>query len=56
VYVASLFYSPEVYIIEGGKYVNVTISNAEILTDDNRATDIEVNFEIVYPNKPTAQL
>jgi hypothetical protein len=56
VYIASLFYSPEVYIIEGGKYVNVTISNAEILTDDNRATDIEVNFEIVYPNKPTAQL
>lgn len=56
VYVASLFYSPEVYIIEGGKYVNVTISNAEILTDDNRATDIEVNFEITYPNKPTAQL
>lgn len=56
VYVASLFCSPEVYIIEGGKYVNVTISNAEILTDDNRATDIEVNFEIVYPNKPTAQL
>ena len=56
VYVASLFYSPEVYIIEGGKYVNVTILNAEILTDDNRATDIEVNFEIVYPNKPTAQL
>ena len=55
-YVASLFYSPEVYIIEGGKYVNVTISNAEILTDDNRATDIEVNFEITYPNKPTAQL
>lgn len=56
VYVASLFYSPEVYIIEGGKYVNVTISNADILTDDNRATDIEVNFEIVYPDKPTAQL
>ena len=56
VYVASLFYSPEVYIIDGGKYVNVTISNAEILTDDNRATDIEVNFEIVYPNKPTAKL
>ena len=56
VYVASLFYSPEVYIIEGGKYVNVTISNAEILTDDNRATDIEVNFEITYPNKSTAQL
>ena len=56
VYVASLFYSPEVYIIEGGKYVNVTISNAEILTDDNRATDIEVNFEITYPNKPSAQL
>jgi hypothetical protein len=56
VYVASLFYSPEVYIIEGGKYVNVTISNAEILTDDNRATNIEVNFEITYPNKPTAQL
>lgn len=56
VYVASLFYSPEVYIIESGKYVNVTISNAEILTNDNRATDIEVNFEITYPNKPTAQL
>jgi len=56
VYVASMFYSPEVYIIENGKYVNVTISNAETLTDNNRATDIEVSFEITYPNKPTAQL
>jgi hypothetical protein len=55
-YIASMFYSPEVYIIENGKYVNVSISNAETLTDNNRATDIEVNFEITYPNKPTAQL
>ena len=56
VYIASMFYSPEVYIIENGKYVNVTISNAETLTDNNRATDIELSFEITYPNKPTAQL
>ena len=56
VYISSMFYSPEVYIIENGKYVNVTISNAETLTDNNRATDIEVSFEITYPNKPTAQL
>ena len=56
VYVASMFYSPEVYIIENGKYVNVTISNAETLTDNNRANDIEISFEITYPNKPTAQL
>jgi len=56
VYIASMFYSPEVYIIENSKYVNVTISNAETLTDNNRATDIEVSFEITYPNKPTAQL
>jgi hypothetical protein len=56
VYIASMFYSPEVYIIENGKYVNVTISNAETFTDNNRATDIEVSFEITYPNKPTAQL
>ena len=55
-YIASMFYSPEVYIIENGKYVNVTISNAETLTDNNRATDIELSFEITYPNKPTAQL
>jgi hypothetical protein len=55
-YIASMFYSPEVYIIENGKYVNVTISNAEILTDNNRTTDIELSFEITYPNKPTAQL
>jgi len=55
-YISSLFYSPEVYIIENGKYVNVTISNAETLTDNNRTTDIEVSFEITYPNKPTAQL
>jgi len=26
------------------------------LTDNNRATDIELSFEITYPNKPTAQL
>ena len=56
VYISSMFYSPEVYIIENGKYVNVSISNAETLTDNNRATDIEVSFEITYPNKPTAQL
>jgi hypothetical protein len=56
VYISSMFYSPEVYIIENGKYVNVTISNTETLTDNNRATDIEVSFEITYPNKPTAQL
>jgi hypothetical protein len=55
-YIVSLFYSPEVYIIENGKYINVTISNGETLTDNNRTTDIEVNFEITYPNKPTAQL
>jgi hypothetical protein len=55
-YISSMFYSPEVYIIENGKYVNVTISNAETLTDNNRATDIEISFEITYPNKPTAQL
>jgi hypothetical protein len=56
VYIASMFYSPEVYIIENGKYVNITISNGETFTDNNRATDIEVSFEITYPNKPTAQL
>jgi hypothetical protein len=55
-YIVSLFYSPEVYIIENGKYVNVTISNGDIVTDNNRTTDIELSFEITYPNKPTAQL
>lgn len=55
-YISSLFYSPEVYVIEDGKYVNVTIGNNETFTNDNRATDIEVSFEILYPNKPTAQL
>ena len=55
-YIVSLFYSPEVYIIENGKYVNVSISNGDIVTDNNRATDIELSFEITYPNKPTAQL
>jgi hypothetical protein len=56
VYISSMFYSPEVYIIENGKYVNVSISNTETLTDNNRTTDIELSFEITYPNKPTAQL
>ena len=56
VYISSMFYSPEVYIIENGKYVNVSISNGDIVTDNNRTTDIEVSFEITYPNKPTAQL
>jgi hypothetical protein len=55
-YIVSLFYSPEVYIIENGKYVNVSISNGDIVTDNNRTTDIELSFEITYPNKPTAQL
>jgi hypothetical protein len=56
VYISSMFYSPEVYIIENGKYVNVSISNGDIVTDNNRTTDIELSFEITYPNKPTAQL
>ena len=55
-YIASLFYSPEIYIIENNQYVNVTIANADIRTNDNRATDIEISFEIIYPNKPVAQL
>ena len=55
-YIVSLFYSPEVYIIENGKYVNVSISNGDIVTDNNRTTDIELSFEITYPNKPIAQL
>ena len=55
-YIASSFYSPEVYIIENNQYVNVTIANADIRTNDNRATDIEISFEIIYPNKPVAQL
>lgn len=55
-YIASLFYSPEVYIIENNQYVNVTIANADIRINDNRATDIEISFEIIYPNKPIAQL
>jgi len=55
-YIVSLFYSPEVYIIENGKYVNVSISNGDLVTDNNRTTDIELSFEITYPNKPTAQL
>jgi hypothetical protein len=55
-YIVSLFYSPEVYIIENGKYVNVSISNGDIVTDNNRTTDIELSFEITYSNKPTAQL
>jgi hypothetical protein len=55
-YIASMFFSPEVYIIENGKYVNVSISNGDIVTDNNRATDIELSFEITYPNKPIAQL
>ena len=55
-YIASLFYSPEVYIIENNQYVNVTIANGDVKTNDNRATDIELSFEIIYPNKPVAQL
>ena len=55
-YIATMFNSPEVYIIENGKYVNVTIANGEINTDNNRATDIGVSFEIIYQNTPVAQL
>ena len=55
-YIATMFNSPEVYIIENGKYVNVTIANGEINTDNNRATDIGVSFEIIYKNTPVAQL
>jgi hypothetical protein len=55
-YIATMFDSPEVYIIENGKYVNVTIANGEINTDNNRATDIGVTFEIIYQNTPVAQL
>jgi hypothetical protein len=55
-YIATMFNSPEVYLIEDGKYVNVTIANGEISTGNNRATDIGVSFEIVYQNTPVAQL
>ena len=46
----------ETYIVENGKYVNVTIANGEINTDNNRTTDIGVTFEIIYQNTPVAQL
>lgn len=55
-YIATMFNSPEVYLIENGKYVNVTIANGEISTGNNRATDIGVSFEIIYQNTPVAQL
>jgi len=54
--IASLLYSPEVYIIEDDKYVNVTIENGNLVTDNNRATNIEFTFTIIYKNRVSSYL
>lgn len=55
-YLATLFQSPEVYVIIGGEYVSCTIENGTFKRSDNRAPFIEVDFTIVYGQKVTSRV
>ena len=47
-YIATLFESPEVYLVSGGQYIAVTIENATVPTLDNREVELEVKFTILF--------
>jgi hypothetical protein len=55
-YVATLFESPEVYMVIAGKYVAVVIENATVPTLDNREVSLEVKFTILFGLKAVSGL
>lgn len=55
-YLSTLFYSPEVYVVQDGEYISCTIENGTFKRSDNRAPFIEVDFTIVYGQKVSAKL
>jgi hypothetical protein len=55
-YIATLFESPEVYLVSGGQYVAVTIDNATVPTLDNREVELEVKFTILFGLKAVSGL
>lgn len=50
-YLATMFYSPEVYIVQSGEYVACLIENGTFKQSDNRAPFIDVDFTIVFGDK-----
>lgn len=55
-YLATLFQSPEVYVIIGGEYVSCTIENGTFKRADNRAPFVDVEFTIVYGQKVASKV
>jgi len=55
-YLATLFASPEIYVIENGEYISCAIENGTFKRADNRAPFIEVDFTIVYGQKVTPRI
>ena len=55
-YLATLFQSPEIYVVVGGEYVSCAIENGTFKCADNRAPFIDVDFTIVYGQKVTAKI
>jgi len=55
-YIATLFESPEVYLVSGGQYIAVTIDNATVPTLDNREVELEVKFTILFGLKAVSGL
>jgi hypothetical protein len=55
-YLATLFQSPEVYVVVGGQYVSCAIENGTFKRTDNRAVSVEVDFTIVYGQKVAAKI
>ena len=55
-YIATMFESPEVYLVSGGQYIAVTIDNATVPTLDNREVELEVKFTILFGLKAVSGL
>lgn len=55
-YLATLFQSPEIYVVVDGEYVSCAIENGTFKRADNRAPFIEVDFTIVYGQKVTNKI
>jgi hypothetical protein len=55
-YLATLFQSPEVYVVVGGQYISCAIENGTFKRTDNRAVSIDVDFTIVYGQKVAAKI
>lgn len=55
-YLATLFQSPEIYVVSEGEYVSCAIENGTFQRSNNRAPFIEVDFTIVYGQKVASKV